>query len=79
MYRNTVIRPGYCPFCLWNEDLAGEDRLKSSNLKQLIEDEYILGEQEHGARLVCGYGQTFVDERSLRHHLHNTHKLNKAI
>ncbi|KAJ5112664.1 hypothetical protein N7532_000709 [Penicillium argentinense] len=72
VYRHTVTRPGYCPFCLWNKNLAAEDRLyqwlRSNNLKKHIEDEHMLGEQKHGAR-----------PRGLRHHLHDTHRLNKAI
>lgn len=83
VYRNTVIRPGYCPFCLWNKDLHAEDRLhhylESANLKQHIEDKHIDTDQQHGARLVCGCGQVFFDERGLRHHLHDAHKLKNAI
>lgn len=83
VFRNTVIRPGYCPFCLWNKDLYAEDRLhqylESANLKQHIEDKHIDIDQQHGARLVCGCGQVFLDERGLRHHLHDTHKLKNAI
>jgi hypothetical protein len=78
VYRNTVIRPGYCPFCLWDTSLDAEDRLrqwlKSGNLKQHIEEKHM-----PGAKPTCGCGQTFVNERGLRHHLHDTHKLNKAI
>lgn len=83
VYRNTVIRPAYCPFCLWNKDLYAEDRLhqylESANLKQHIEDKHIDTDQQHGARLVCGCGQVSFDERGLRHHLHDTHKLKNAI
>ncbi|KAJ5318323.1 hypothetical protein N7476_004743 [Penicillium atrosanguineum] len=83
VYRHTVIRPGYCPFCLWNKDLADEDRLhqwlKSGNLKQHIEEKHMLRDQWYGAKPSCGCGQAFVNERDLRHHLHDIHKLNKAI
>lgn len=83
VYRHTVIRPGYCPFCLWDMDLDAEDRLyqwsKSGNLKQHIEERHMLGDQEPGAKPMCGCGQAFANERGLRHHLHDTHKLNKAI
>jgi hypothetical protein len=78
VYRNTVIRPGYCPFCLWDKSLDAEDRLrqwlKSGNLKQHIEEKHM-----PGAKPICGCGQAFVNERGLRHHLHDTHKLNKSI
>ncbi|KAJ5291551.1 hypothetical protein N7478_000802 [Penicillium angulare] len=77
VYRHTIIRPGYCPFCLWNVNLDPEDRfhqwLKSGNLKQHIEEKHI------GDEPICGCGQRFDNERSLRHHLHDTHRLNKAI
>ncbi|KAJ5471326.1 hypothetical protein N7530_008683 [Penicillium desertorum] len=83
VYRNTVIRPGYCPFCLWNIGLEAEDRLhqwlKSGNLKQHIEEKHMPENQESGAEPICGCGQAFADERDLRHHLHDSHKLNKAI
>jgi hypothetical protein len=83
VYRHTVIRPGYCPFCLWNKDLTDEDRLhqwlKSGNLKQYIEEKHMLGDQWYGAKPSCGCGQAFVNERDLRHHLHDIPKLNKAI
>ncbi|OQE73307.1 hypothetical protein PENNAL_c0089G11954 [Penicillium nalgiovense] len=85
VYRHTVIRPGYCPFCLWDVklDLEPEDRLnqwsKSGNLKQHIEEKHMLGDQGSGAKTICGCGQAFADERGLRYHLHDTHKLNKAI
>ncbi|KAJ5507011.1 hypothetical protein N7527_009154 [Penicillium freii] len=39
----------------------------------------MLGDQEPGAKPMCGCGQDFANERGLRHHLHDTHKLNKAI
>lgn len=85
VYRHTVIRPGYCPFCLWDTklDLEPEDRMyqwsTSGNLKQHIEEKHMLEDQLSGAKQICGCGQAFADERDLRHHLHDTHKLNKAI
>ncbi|KAI3240761.1 hypothetical protein DTO012A7_2460 [Penicillium roqueforti] len=83
VYRNTVIRPGYCPFCLWNIDLEAEDRLhqwlKSGNMRQHIEEKHMPGNRGPEAEPICGCGQAFADERGLRHHLHDTHKLNKAI
>jgi hypothetical protein len=78
-----VIRPGYCPFCLWNKDLAAEDRLHywltSGNLRQHIEEQHMNGNQNHGEKSICGCGEMFDEERGLRHHLHDIHKLNKAI
>ncbi|KAI2791350.1 hypothetical protein POX_c04207 [Penicillium oxalicum] len=83
VYRHTVIRPGYCPFCVWNNDLAAEDRLHywltSGNLRQHIEEQHMNGNQSHGEKSICGCGESFDEERGLRHHLHDIHKLNKAI
>lgn len=82
-YRHTVIRPGYCPFCLWNLDLPAEDRLhywlKSGNLKGHIEERHIRGILWPMMKSLCGCAQTFDDERGLRHHLHDVHGLNNAI
>jgi hypothetical protein len=68
---------------LWDIDLEAEDRLhqwlKSGNLKQHIEEKHIPGSHGPGAEPICGCGQAFADERDLRHHLHDAHKLNKAI
>ncbi|CAG8226617.1 unnamed protein product [Penicillium nalgiovense] len=58
IYRNTVIRPGYCPFCLWNIGLEAEDRLhqwlKSGNLKQHIKEKHMPKNQESRAEPICG-------------------------
>jgi hypothetical protein len=35
--------------------------------------------QESRAEPICGCGQAFADKRDLRHYLHDSHKLNKAI
>ncbi|KAJ6171572.1 hypothetical protein N7470_000639 [Penicillium chermesinum] len=82
-YRHTVIRPGYCPFCLWNKDLVAEDRLHywltSGNLRQHIEEQHMNGDQTPGTKSICGCGQIFDEERRLRYHLHDIHGLNKAI
>jgi hypothetical protein len=79
----TVIRPGYCPFCLWNKEGAAEDRLNywlnSGNLRQHIKEQHMNRYRRHGTKPMCGCCQTFDEERGLRHHLHDTHRLNKAI
>lgn len=82
-YRHTVIRPGYCPFCLWNVELHAEDRLdywlNGGNLRQHIEEQHMRGIQWSTTKPACGCAQTFDNERGLRHHLHDAHGLNKAI
>ncbi|KAJ5139024.1 uncharacterized protein N7515_003872 [Penicillium bovifimosum] len=83
IYRHTVIRPGYCPLCLWNAYLPAEERLdywlKSGNLRQHIEEQHMCRLQWPTTKPVCGCAQEFDNERDLRHHLHDIHGLNKAI
>ncbi|KAJ5917592.1 hypothetical protein N7466_011146 [Penicillium verhagenii] len=83
VYRHTLIRPGYCPFCLWNMDLAAEDRLNywltTTNLKRHIEEQHMLESHLRKTKPTCGCGQNFDNERGLRHHLHDAHGINKAI
>lgn len=78
-----MIRPSYCPLCLWNADLPAEERLnhwlKGGNLRQHIEEQHICRLQWPTTKPVCGCAQAFNNERDLRHHLHDIHGLNKAI
>lgn len=82
-YRHTVIRPGYCPFCLWNLDIPAEARLqywlRSDNLREHIEGQHLNEEQWSTKKPMCGCLRTFDTERELRHHLHDAHMLNEAI
>lgn len=82
VYRHSVLRPGYCPFCLWNKGLDPEDRLHywltSGNLRQHIEEQH-MKEDQCDEKPRCGCGQAFDKEHDLRHHLHDIHRLNKAI
>lgn len=83
IYRHTVIRPGYCPFCLPKTDLLPEDRLqywlRTDNLKRHIEEEHLPEIQWPTTKPICGCTQTFENDHGLRHHLHDIHGLNKAI
>lgn len=83
IYRHTVIRPGYCPFCLWDLDFPAEERLqfwlRSGNLRGHIESQHMPGIQWPTIKPVCGFSRTFDKERELRHHLHDAHGLNKTI
>lgn len=83
LYRYTVIRPGYCPFCLWNQSLFAEDRLqywlRSDNLREHIEGQHMNEIQWSTKKSTCGCLQTFESGRELRHHLHDAHGLNEAI
>ncbi|KAE8308300.1 hypothetical protein BDV41DRAFT_552024 [Aspergillus transmontanensis] len=44
-YRYTVIRPGYCPFCLWDEKIPKghrmQDWIRTDGLRQHMEREHI--------------------------------------
>ncbi|KAJ5475343.1 hypothetical protein N7539_008409 [Penicillium diatomitis] len=54
-YRRTVIRPGHCPFSLWDLNLPAEERLyywlKSGNLKKHIEEQHICEQKEPPKKL----------------------------
>lgn len=82
-YRHTVIRPAYCPFCLWNLQNPAEERLQhwtcSGNLRQHIETKHMPEISWPATTSVCGCSQTFENERELRHHLHDVHGLNDTI
>lgn len=83
MYRHTVIRPGYCPFCLWDPNLFAEERLRywlrSDNLREHIEGQHLAKIRLGPTKPICGCSQNFSDERDLRNHLHDTHGLKETI
>jgi hypothetical protein len=45
-YSHTIIRPAYCPFCLWDINQPAEERLqhwsRNGHLKERIESQYLL-------------------------------------
>ncbi|KAL2700119.1 hypothetical protein AAEP93_008642 [Penicillium crustosum] len=85
IYRHTVIRPGYCPFCLWdpNLNLSAETRLRSwlrsDNLREHIEGQHMAEIQRFKKKPICGCSQIFNNERDLRNHLHDAHGLKETI
>ncbi|CAG8417792.1 unnamed protein product [Penicillium salamii] len=83
IYRHTVIRPGYCPFCLWDPDLSAEKRLRywlrSDNLREHIEGQHLAKIGHCQTKLICGCSQSFHNERDLRLHLHDAHGLKETI
>ncbi|CAG7932841.1 unnamed protein product [Penicillium olsonii] len=83
IYRHTVIRPGYCPFCLWDPNLFAEERLRywlrSDNLREHIEGQHLAKIRLGPTKPICGCSQSFSDERDLRNHLHDTHGLKETI
>jgi hypothetical protein len=82
IYRYTVIRPGYCPCCLWNQGLPADERLKywlrSANLRRHVE-QHIEKAAWPTADPVCGCSQSFASERDFRYHLHDVHGLADGI
>ncbi|KAF7618041.1 hypothetical protein AFLA_006947 [Aspergillus flavus NRRL3357] len=82
-YRHTVIRPTYCPFCLWNFQNPAEERLqywtRSGNLRQHIETKHMPEISWPVMTSICECSQTFDNERELCHHLHDVHGLKDTI
>jgi hypothetical protein len=82
-YRHTIIRPAYCPFCLWDLNRPAEERLqhwsRNGHLREHIESQHVPKLPWPTTEPVCGCSQTFQDEREIRHHLHDTHGLKDAI
>lgn len=83
IYRYTVICPGYCPCCLWNESLPADERLKpwlrSADLREHIEGCHIEKFDWPLKESVCGCIQLVGSESDFRYHLHDVHGLTDKI
>ena len=83
VYRYTVIRPGYCPCFLWNQELPPDDRLKywlySADLRNHVEEKHIGNIEWPTNEPICGCSESFKAERDFRYHLHDVHKLADGI
>jgi hypothetical protein len=83
IYRYTVIRPGYCPCCLWNESLPADERLKpwlrSADLREHIEKCHIEKFDWPLKESVCGCTKLVKSESDFRYHLHDVHGLTDKI
>ena len=83
IYRHTVIRPGYCPCCLWDQTLEPEKRMKhwlhSAGLRGHIERRHIQKMKWPTTKPTCGCSGLFESEIELRRHLHDVHGLTNAI
>ncbi|PLB48229.1 hypothetical protein P170DRAFT_360496, partial [Aspergillus steynii IBT 23096] len=81
--RYTVIRPGYCPCCVWNQGLPADKRLKywtsSANLRKHLEHRHIVEIKWPTIDPICGCPQTFASEQEFRYHLHDVHGLTDGI
>jgi hypothetical protein len=82
-YRHTIIRPAYCPFCLWDLERPAEERLqywsRNGHLRDHIESQHVPKMRWPTTEPLCGCSQTFQDEREIRRHLHDAHGLKDAI
>ncbi|KAH2363659.1 hypothetical protein KXV98_003685 [Aspergillus fumigatus] len=65
-YCYTLVRPGYCPFCLGTESLSPSDRMRSWKRSNELRSHVI-----NDMKMMCG--------KYLRYHLSDTHGLQKAI
>ena len=83
IYRHTVIRPGYCPCCLWDQTLDSKKRMKfwlhSAGLRRHIERRHIQKMKWPSTKPICGCSGSFVSEIEFRRHLHDVHGLTNAI
>jgi len=83
LYRYTVIRPGYCPCCLWNQEIPPDDRVKywlrSAGLRKHIQEEHIEKVEWPTIGPICGCSESFASERDFRYHLHDVHGLADGI
>lgn len=83
IYRHTVIRPGYCPCCLWDQTLAPEQRMKpwshSASLRGHIERIHLQRAKWPSTTPICGCSVLFESEIEFRRHLHDVHGLTNAI
>ena len=83
VYCHTVICPGYCPCCLWNQELPADDRLKywlySADLRKHVEEKHIGKVEWPINEPICGCPQSFNSEHNFWYHLHDVHKLTDGI
>ncbi|PYH98020.1 hypothetical protein BO71DRAFT_447557 [Aspergillus ellipticus CBS 707.79] len=83
MYRHTLIRPAYCPFCLANHGKEADERLKywlyRAAFMRHIESCHLSSIKFPTTKHYCGCPEQFTSEKELRYHLHDMHGLNDAI
>ena len=80
-YCHTLIRPGYCPFCLGDQSRESSKRMKywkrSNELRAHIEEHFRTLDEYSCTHPMCR--EQFQDEMGLRYHLADIHGLQKAI
>ncbi|KAJ5139214.1 uncharacterized protein N7515_004062 [Penicillium bovifimosum] len=83
IYRYTVIRPGYCPCCLFDESLDAEKRLRywchSKKLRDHIKETHLQGMKWPATDPLCGCPRSFDNAHDFCHHLYDVHGLAKGI
>jgi hypothetical protein len=81
-YCYTLVRPGYCPFCLGTESLSPSDRMRSWKRSNELRSHVINDMKMMCGKYVCSHPMCQVEfdsEIQLRYHLSDTHGLQKAI
>jgi hypothetical protein len=81
-YCYTLVRPGYCPFCLGTESLSPPDRMRSWKRSNELRSHVISDMKMMCGKYVCSHPMCQVEfdsETQLRYHLSDTHGLQKAI
>lgn len=80
-YCHMVIRPGYCPFCLGDQNWESSKRMRywkqSNKLWAHIEEHLKILQEYSCTHPMCQ--EQFQDEMGLCHHLADIHGLQKAI
>lgn len=80
-YCHTLIRPGYCPFCLGDQNQESSKRMRywkrSNELRAHIEEHLKTLQEYSCTHPMCQ--EQFQDEMGLRYHLADIHGLQKAI
>lgn len=81
-YCYTLVRPGYCPFCLGTESLSPSDRMRFWKRSNELRSHLINDMKMMCGKYVCSHPMCqvkFDSETQLRYHLSDTHGLHKAI
>ncbi|GFG16438.1 hypothetical protein IFM61392_09507 [Aspergillus lentulus] len=81
-YCYTLVRPGYCPFCLGTESLSPSDRMRSWKRSNELRSHVINDMKVMCGKYICSHPMCRVEfdsETQLRYHLSDTHGLQKAI
>lgn len=83
-YRNTLVKPAYCIFCLWNnnDNLDAPSRMRrfsrSHDLRRHLEA-HVIDMKWPGVCPDGSCGKPFNDAQDFRRHLHDIHTYHKSV